>query len=686
MATQTLILSLLGLDGSVESGGLLYSYVRSTTTPQAVYTDSGLTTPATNPVIASALGAITVYFNDALSYSITCKTSDAATTLFQFDIVGGVVSLTYVNPLMADHPIIHVSWISALQAPLGTNWATHLGKPLPMIFAADYGVSASNSAAANYTAIQALIAAITVRCRVIWPAGIISTTGAHTFNSSVQYHEGMGAKGTIIACTAAATLFTLGNGTTNTTDYYFNNMGFTTIAGGTGIFIRRVNGVFISNFYENCDTWLRIGDATAAAGAYRVHQINGEGAQVASSTLLSHIKHEWNLGEYKKINVNIEGQRQPTTIGEDFTAQKSGVNIDGLEILGGYMGRFDYNHRVGATRISNGVMDGVNSEGAGISAFHLSTSSATGGLGLFKFTDCTFGTDVVNGAWAAAPISPFYIYCNNASVTFDAVTMDSTIFSDVSKKTCRYIEVLAGTMEGCRWGDVVYRGNMDVAGQYISHIKGAVSGSATIKNCSHGSVSGIAFTNALAGGVKYEGVLEMSAPDPGKVPSTVTYFVDDSHTVPLRQAFALTIVNTAGTMQHKVTGIGGGSAAAKADLISRFTGFSTSLQNTPTATDSSTAMVGGGKIRSGDPSQFVFDSIVGQTTNESIPNVRLTGNTSGNALFFQASFVSSSVNGVTLNRLVITMFRESDGTGFGINTTNLTAGEQVVIEIDGLFL
>lgn len=567
------------------------------------------------------------------------------------------------------------------------------GLSLYTIHMAAYGVDPNNSAAANYTAIEAGIDAMEAltgtysRVEAIWPSGIIYTTGGHVLNKSYQTHRGGGGinRVTTVATTSANVLFTLGDGTTLTNDYAFKSMGFSTIAGGTGIWVRYVQNVFIDDFYETCDRFLCIGDSTATGGAYRVHLINGEGIQVASSTLLSHVRHEWNLGEYKRINVNIEGRRQTTTIGEDFSANKNGGTIDGVEFRGGYNGRFEYNVKQGSTRLTNLVVDGVNFEGAGTTAWDLNTSSSTGGLGNAKIVNNNFGTDAADGSWAASPSNPVRIYINHSSVSMDTVLFDNNLFTSEGTKTCFYMEVAAGLADCVRVGAMTFRGVMADTSQYISHIKGG-SGSATITNFSHGSVVAKSFTNALAGGIKYEGAIEASEPDAGKVPSTVTYFIDDSHTVPLRQGFRLTIVNTAGTMQHKVTGLGDDSSAGKSELISRFTGFSTSLQNTPTATDSSTAMVGGGKISSSDPSRFILDTIATQTTNLGRPRVQVVGNTTGTAVFFKAGYLNSSVNGVTLNRPIVTMYRPSDGTAWGINTTNIAAGQQVVLDIEMMAL
>lgn len=114
MAGQALIVTLNGLSGSAESGGKLYSYARSTSTPRALYTDLGLTTPATNPVIADALGTIVSYFDTSLEYSFTAKTADDSVTLWKADIVGGAIALTYVNPDSALSPFIETSWLSRL--------------------------------------------------------------------------------------------------------------------------------------------------------------------------------------------------------------------------------------------------------------------------------------------------------------------------------------------------------------------------------------------------------------------------------------------------------------------------------------------------------------------------------------------------------------------------------------------
>lgn len=63
-------------DGRVLPGAKAYFYETGTTTPQDVYSDSGLTTPHANPVVADSAGVFApIYLDPALEYRLTLKTS-----------------------------------------------------------------------------------------------------------------------------------------------------------------------------------------------------------------------------------------------------------------------------------------------------------------------------------------------------------------------------------------------------------------------------------------------------------------------------------------------------------------------------------------------------------------------------------------------------------------------------------
>lgn len=72
--------------GAVLNGGKLYSYAAGTTTPQATYSDQGLTTPNANPIILDAAGRATVYLSRTVAYKFILKTSADVTVWTQDNV------------------------------------------------------------------------------------------------------------------------------------------------------------------------------------------------------------------------------------------------------------------------------------------------------------------------------------------------------------------------------------------------------------------------------------------------------------------------------------------------------------------------------------------------------------------------------------------------------------------------
>lgn len=62
-------------DGSDNAGGLLHTYVAGTTTPQATYTTSALTTPNANPVVLDSTGRASIWLDPALAYKFVATDS-----------------------------------------------------------------------------------------------------------------------------------------------------------------------------------------------------------------------------------------------------------------------------------------------------------------------------------------------------------------------------------------------------------------------------------------------------------------------------------------------------------------------------------------------------------------------------------------------------------------------------------
>jgi hypothetical protein len=77
-------------------GGLLYTYVSTTTTPKATYVDAGLVTPNTNPVVLDARGEANVWLGTG-PYTMTLKRSDGTTVWSQDGVEDPSDAATSVN-------------------------------------------------------------------------------------------------------------------------------------------------------------------------------------------------------------------------------------------------------------------------------------------------------------------------------------------------------------------------------------------------------------------------------------------------------------------------------------------------------------------------------------------------------------------------------------------------------------
>jgi hypothetical protein len=81
-------LQLISGTGSPYSGALLYAYAAGTTTPQNTYSDSTLTTPNANPVVADSNGRFgAIYVDPTVAYKFVAKTSAGATIFTQDNVV-----------------------------------------------------------------------------------------------------------------------------------------------------------------------------------------------------------------------------------------------------------------------------------------------------------------------------------------------------------------------------------------------------------------------------------------------------------------------------------------------------------------------------------------------------------------------------------------------------------------------
>lgn len=85
-------------NGRVVSGAKLYSYAAGTTTPISTYSDSSLSTPNANPVVADSAGRMTVYMVPDTAYKFTLTTS-ADVPIWTQDNVSLPPTVTPPSPL-----------------------------------------------------------------------------------------------------------------------------------------------------------------------------------------------------------------------------------------------------------------------------------------------------------------------------------------------------------------------------------------------------------------------------------------------------------------------------------------------------------------------------------------------------------------------------------------------------------
>jgi len=124
-------------NGLTVPGAQLYFYATGTTTPQAIYSDTGLTTPLTNPVEANSAGRWpTIYLNDALTYRVVLKDGDGVTLADQ-------------DPYLADVADAVTSSLTAVANAVAANASTASAAAATATTQAGYATSNATAAAAS---------------------------------------------------------------------------------------------------------------------------------------------------------------------------------------------------------------------------------------------------------------------------------------------------------------------------------------------------------------------------------------------------------------------------------------------------------------------------------------------------------------------------------------------------------
>lgn len=106
--------------GAAVSGAKVYFYIPSTVTPRTPYSDTALSVPTANPVIADAAGWFSVYLSDALSYQIVVKSADDSITYYdKVHAAGQTASNDEI--LLSDYAATQAGFVSAAEAAIAAG-------------------------------------------------------------------------------------------------------------------------------------------------------------------------------------------------------------------------------------------------------------------------------------------------------------------------------------------------------------------------------------------------------------------------------------------------------------------------------------------------------------------------------------------------------------------------------------
>lgn len=142
MAAQLITLPfrpVINLQGGIEPGALLDVFLSGTTTRISVYSDTALTVPLTNPVVAASNGAFpAVYFDDAVPVRVRVRPAD------------GGAALSDTDPYITDYADVEAS-LDAADAAAAAALVSQNAASASAIAAAASAVTSGNSASAAAT-------------------------------------------------------------------------------------------------------------------------------------------------------------------------------------------------------------------------------------------------------------------------------------------------------------------------------------------------------------------------------------------------------------------------------------------------------------------------------------------------------------------------------------------------------
>ena len=95
--------------GTAVSGAKIYFTIPGTSTPRSPFTDSGLTVPSANPVVADAAGYFLVYLSSELAYDIVVKSADDSITYQERRVASNIAGAQPVDATLTMYAALGIT-------------------------------------------------------------------------------------------------------------------------------------------------------------------------------------------------------------------------------------------------------------------------------------------------------------------------------------------------------------------------------------------------------------------------------------------------------------------------------------------------------------------------------------------------------------------------------------------------
>lgn len=613
-------------DGQFLVAGRLQSFAAGTSTPQATYIDSTLTTQNSNPIILDSRGSANVWLNPALAYKFVLRDS-AGNLIWSVDnIVGPYIIGGNLVPVPTN------TW--TLGTPANTWANAYFGPNGAAVFdsaTGNIGWFETNQAEQN--------------------AGVVPTNKIYPYGWPERYVN------------SSTIIYTNGTGTTpSATDFSAAINSALTIIGqpvtmGPHNYLCATAPLVMQNEQSF------VGQGLNETGVVY-------GAGVSAGPALG-----WNLSVASKINLfgftlycnhapNLTGG---IVLGTNLNPYGTEGYIDQVMVRNlnaGALG-FDINANIGEFGALYALdTAGIRILGSGISIVQMENTAASGFADVNGNQTCTEIQDGWIGLFELeAPAS------NNLLLTVRGqLVIDYFVPSIAASTTFTNLVYITSSASGTWEINIpqIYYGGSNGAGTRP-----------TFNNLFFDQASGTAFGSGNTD--THQALRNMCGFFQGGLTTQGATFAIKKQQL---NNFTFRIANNAGTVQHKISAVG--QSTTLATWTASVNNAALAFTNTPTGADATTAFAAGAKISSADPFLVVLDTGA-EVGSDVIMYAGITLNNTGTAYLLLPTVVALNINGVNQNRIAFNLLDPLAGTNVNWATALSTPGNLLDVTLLACF-